>query len=79
MTYIKPFLKMLAVNHIRDEVYTKTKLAEATYHVPGASPRCVEGFRSVQNGQKGTKKMVWSSGRIKWINRYVELELQEFQ
>jgi hypothetical protein len=77
MKCLKHFLIMLNAKHIHDEVYSNTKLAEATDRVPGFSLHCVKGFRSIQNGKKGTQKMVWSSGSIKRINRSVELEMQE--
>jgi hypothetical protein len=74
--YLKSLLILLTVRHVRGEVYTKTKLAEATDRVPGFSLRCVEGFRSIQNGKKGVQKMVWSSGSIKKIHRSIEKEMQ---
>jgi hypothetical protein len=76
MKYLRHFLIMLTVKHIHVEVYTKAKLAEATGRVPGFSLCCVGGFRSIQSGGKGTQKMVWPSGIIKWIHRSVELEMQ---
>jgi hypothetical protein len=76
LKYLKHFLIMLTVKHSRDEVYMKTNLAEATYRVPGFSLCCVEGFCSIQT-EKGTQKMVWSSGSIKWIHHSMELEMQE--
>jgi hypothetical protein len=61
MKYLKHFLIMLNVKHIHDEVYTKTKLAEAIDCVPGVSLHCVEGIHSIQTGKRDTK-----DGVLKW-------------
>jgi hypothetical protein len=49
MKYVNNLSIILNVKHIRDEVYIKERLAEATDRVPGFSLRCVEGFQSIHN------------------------------
>jgi hypothetical protein len=72
MKYVNHLL-ILGVKHIRDEVYTKERLAD---RVPGFILRCVEGLRSIQNRKKGSQKMIWSSGSINRIHHAVEIETQ---
>jgi hypothetical protein len=65
------------VTHIREQVYTRGALADATDRVPGFSLQCVKGFHSIQtNTKKNTMKMVWLSDTIKNEHRQVEAEMK---
>jgi hypothetical protein len=77
LKWITPYLILHTVEHIRKNVYTCDALGEATDRVPGFSLRCVEGFRGIQNANKNTMKMVWSSGAIKNVHGQVEADMQQ--
>jgi hypothetical protein len=65
MKVLKTEVICQSVKHIRTNIYTKMKLAEAEDRVLGVSLRTIEGLRHIQNAKKGSQRIIQSSGSVK--------------